>query len=270
MSAAPDPLTIILLTCVFLVLSEILRALSAGTLLCPPQPRRRIEFDGALFGAATFFILFNVIPVLVQRFLLRSESAAEKPVPTSLQIELNVVFNFLMIAALVAFIVARRKNRLADYGIDVHGWLAEMRYGGLAFLACLPFVIAIIVLISRWRSPDTQNSLLILLRQTGSERTVWEVVLAAAVSAPLAEEMLFRVAFQGSLEARLPLAWAIGIPAVVFAGVHGPYDALPLLPLALALGCVYHFRRSYVAVVTTHALFNATFLILALAQKGGA
>ncbi len=270
MSAAPDPLTIILLTCVFLVLSEILRALSAGTLLCPPQPRRRLEFDWVVFSAATVFILTNVVPVLVQPFLPRSATAAEKPVPSSLRVEAAVVANFVIIAVLVLLIVARRKNRLADYGIDVRGWLAEIRYGGLAFLACLPFVIAIIVLISRWRSPDTQNSLLILLRQTGSERTIWEVVFAAVVSAPLAEEMLFRVTFQGPLEARLPLAWAIAVPAVVFAGVHGPYDALPLLPLAVALGCVYHLRRSYVAVVTTHALFNATFLILALAQKGAA
>jgi membrane protease YdiL (CAAX protease family) len=267
MSAAPDSLTIILLASVFVVLAEMLRALSAGALLSPPQPRRQLQFDWAVLGAALFFILLNVIPVLLQPFLPVVESAAEKPTPTSRGVEGAILTNLFIMAVLITLIFARPKNRLADYGIDLRGWLAEMRFGGLAFLACLPFVIALILLTSHWRSPDTQNPLLILLRQTGSERTLSEVVFAAVLSAPLAEELLFRVAFQGPLEARLHPVWAIAIPAFVFAGVHGRYDALPLLPLALALGVLYHFRRSYVAVVTAHALFNATFLILALAQK---
>ena len=141
---------------------------------------------------------------------------------------------------------------------------------GLGFLACLPFVIVVMGLVSRWRSPDTQNSLLILLREAGNEWTIVGVVFTAVVSAPLTEELLFRVAFQGSLETRLPLPWAIGIPAVIFASVHGRYDVLPLLPLAIVLGVLYHLRRSYVACVTMHAMFNATFLVLALWQRQAA
>lgn len=273
MSAAPDPLTIILLASVFLVMAEILRALSAGALLAPAHPRRRLEFDGAVFGIALFFILLSVVPALLQPFLAAAkgpvaEAVAEKPVPTSRQVLVAILTNFFVIGIVISSIIARRKNQLTDYGIDLRGWLAEVRFGGLGYLACLPFVIALLLLISRWRSPETQNPLLIVLRETGSKQTIWEVVFAAVVSAPLAEELLFRVALQGSLESRLSPAWAIGITAVVFVSMHGRYDALPLLPLAIALGCLYHFRRSYVAIVTAHALFNATFLILALSRRG--
>jgi uncharacterized protein len=241
-----------------------------------------------VLGAASLFMSLTILLALVQPFLRSAENAesaiekpvqtkieksdptptVEKPAPTALRAEGAILTNVVVIAVVLVMIAARHKNHFADYGIDLQGWLAEVRFGGLGFLACLPFVIAIILLSSHWRSPETQNPLLILLRQTGSERTIWEVVFAAVVSAPLAEELLFRVAFQGPLETQLPPKWAIAIPALIFASFHGVYDALPLLPLAISLGCLYHFRRSYVAVVTAHALFNATFLILALSQRG--
>jgi uncharacterized protein len=257
----------ILLAVLLLVLGEILRAVLKRQLLVPRQPRRPLEFDWVVLSVALAFILLNVVSVLVRLLTAGGEDAGEKSPLTSLRVEAAILTNFVIIAILVSLILARRINRLVDYGIDLRGWLAEIRFGGLGFLASLPLVVAVIVILGPYRSQETQNSLLILLRETGSKRTILEVVFAAVVTAPLAEELLFRVILQGLLETRLSLAGAIAIPACVFAAVHGPYDALPLLPLALVLGALYHLRRSYVANVTTHALFNATFLILALWQR---
>src|SRR5580704_16214676 len=267
MLAAPDVLIAILLAALVLVLGETLRALLTGELFVPPEPRSRLQFDWVVLAAALCFILLNVVPLLVQPFFAGAEHAGEKRPPSSRLIEAEILSRFFIIGILIAVIAARRKNRLADYGIDSQSWVSEIRFGGLGFLASLPFVIVIILLASHWRSPETQNPLLILLRETGSGRTLAEVVFAAVISAPLSEELLFRVTFQGPLEARLPVSWAITIPAFVFAGVHGLHDALPLLPLALVLGALYHLRRSYVAIVTAHACFNAAFLILALSQR---
>jgi len=267
MPAAPDPITAILLAVIFLTLTEILRALGAGQLLAPPQPRPRLKFDWAVFAAACTFI---ALPALLGLLFAGREISTDKSAAPPDHVDGAILTNFVIIAVLVAVIFARRKNRPADYGIDLRGWLAEIRFGGLGFLACLPFVVAIILLTSHWRQPDKQNMLLILLRDTQSEWTILKVVFAAVISAPLAEELLFRVSFQGPLETRLSQGWAISIPAFIFASVHGIYDALPLLPLALALGALYHLRRSYVAIVTAHALFNASFLVLALWQRDAA
>ncbi len=103
-----------------------------------------------------------------------------------------------------------------------------------------------------------------MLQRTDSDGAVIVITIAAVVAAPLTEELIFRIVFQGLLESLVPPPVAILIPAVAFSIMHGKYDAIPLFPLALALGIVYHIRRSYVAVVTIHALFNATFLALAL------
>jgi membrane protease YdiL (CAAX protease family) len=264
MSTTPDPLTIVLLVTICLVLGEMLRAFSSGDLLAPPQPRRRLEFDWAVLAVAGVFILLSLIPAVAMLFpgAQTAEKAAE-PTPT-LRLGAAIVEKFFVIGALLVIMLTRQKNRLTDYGIDFRGFLAEVRYGGLGLLACLPFVIVIMAILGHWRRPETQNPLLILLHESGNESTIVQAVFVAAVAAPLAEELLFRVAFQGNLEARLSAWWAVGIPAVIFPAVHGIYDALPLLPLAITLGVLYHRRRSYVAVVTTHALFNALFLALTL------
>ncbi len=267
MPSGPDLLTAVLLMALLLVLGETLRALLAGELFVPAQPRRPLAFDWAVLAGALLFIALNIVPVLLHPFLA-NEATAAQTTPTSLRIEEAILTHFVVIAVLLTLIAARRTNRPADYGIDARGWLSEMRYGGLGFLASLPFVLAVILLMARWRSHETQNPLLIVLQQTGSERTLWEVAFTAVASAPLAEELLFRVTFQGPLQVRLPRGWAIAIPAIIFASVHGPYDALPLLPLALVLGVLYYVRRSYIAIVTAHGLFNAAFLVLALTQRG--
>jgi membrane protease YdiL (CAAX protease family) len=267
MPDVPDLLIASLLAVLVIALGETLRALLTGELFVPPRSRPALQFDWALLIAALAFILLNVLPLLVLPFLASKEPADAHRAPSSRAIEAEILTKFFVIAVMISLIVARHKNQLADYGIDWQGWVSEMRWGGLGFLASVPFVLTLLVLTTRWRSPETQNPLLILLHQTGSSRTLVEVVFAAVISAPLSEELLFRVALQGQLETRLPRSWSIAIPAVVFAGVHGPYDALPLLPLALVLGLLYHFRRSYVATVTAHSLFNAAFLVLALSQR---
>jgi hypothetical protein len=95
----------------------------------------------------------------------------------------------------------------------------------------------------------------------------WEylfpIVLAAAVLAPVAEELLFRVVFQGWFADRVGKL-AVPLTAGLFCLVHGPSDAPLLVPLALALGLLFEYRRSYLEVVAAHAAFNAANLFAAV------
>ncbi len=252
----------LLLLGLLLVLGEMARALVMEEMITPPQPRRPIMVEWHVVAIAAFFLLVFVLPAVVQ--LATGQRPPQKESDAS--VVWAIVTNFVIVAVVIPFLAVTGRNRLADYGIQGRGWRAEVRFGGIGFLVAMPLVIAILAAMSSIRGPQTEHPYLKLV-ETGNETVLIGVAVAAVIAAPLTEELIFRVIFQGLLETRLPPAAAILLPALAFAAIHGIYDALPLLPLAVVLGIVYHLRRSYIAVVTIHAMFNASFLLLALGSR---
>jgi len=129
---------------------------------------------------------------------------------------------------------------------------------GLASL--LPTALAALVLSLFVGEPDPNESHALLRAMDGKG---WEfilpITLIAAVLAPLKEELLFRVILQGWFADRVGKP-AIILSALVFAVIHGYPGGLLLVPLALILGTLYEYRRSYLEVVAVHATFNAVNL----------
>jgi uncharacterized protein len=259
---APVLVILGLLVGLLLVLGEMTLALVMGNVIVEPTPRRRPVVERHVVATALVLLLVYVLPPLVEMAL-----GARPPKEAS---EAGVLFaivaSFVIVAAVVPLLIATGRNRLSDFGIDLRGWRGEVRYGGLGFLVATPIVMGLLIAMSSWRGPQVEHPFLKLLAN-GSGPEIVGVAVAAVVAAPVTEELIFRVLFQGLLESRLRPWLAILLPAVAFAAIHGMYDAIPLLPLAIVLGVVYHVRRSYLAVVTIHAMFNATFLLLALGAR---
>jgi uncharacterized protein len=252
----------LLLVGLLLVLGEMARATVVGELIAQRRSRKPLVVEWHVVAAAIFFLLVFVVPAVIEAL------HRNRPPGTASEdsIVFSIIANFVILAAVIPLLAMTGKNRLADYGIDSQGWRAEVRYGGLGYLVTIPLVLAAIVAMSSLRGPQTVHPYLKLL-EAGNGSAIIGVAFAAVVAAPLTEELIFRVVFQGLLESLVPPSAAILVPAVAFAAMHGKYDALPLFPLAIVLGIVYHVRRSYVAVVTIHAMFNATFLTLALCAR---
>lgn len=156
---------------------------------------------------------------------------------------------------------------LGDFGWRSEKAVAQAGIGALAFLASILPVGIVLAATAEWRSADELHSFLRLIAAEPGPITVAWVAFAAVVLAPLLEELMYRVILQGSLERVAPPSVAIVGVALVFSAVHNPIDVLPLVPLALILGYVYHRTRSYLAVVTAHALFNLTMLVLMLVTR---
>jgi membrane protease YdiL (CAAX protease family) len=153
---------------------------------------------------------------------------------------------------------------LRDFGWRRENAGTQVGIGALTFLASILPVGFVLASTAARRSADALHPFLRLIAAEPGPTTIAWVAFAAVVLAPLLEELMYRVILQGSLERVASPAVAIVGVALVFSAVHNPIDVLPLVPLALILGYVYHRTRSYLAVVTAHALFNSTMLVLML------
>lgn len=258
----PALLIVLLLVLLLLVLGETARSLFMGERLTLRRTPKRLVVEWHVVAIALVFLAIDVIPALIE---MAVGSRSHDKV-TNRVVLLAIVTNFVILASVIPLLAVTGRNRLADSGISLRDFRTEVKVGGLGYLVATPLVMAVIFAMNSWRGPETEHPFLKLL-ENGSNGTLVSVAIAAVVAAPLAEELVFRVLFQGLLESLVPPAVAILVPAVAFAARHGKYDALPLLPLAIVLGTVYYLRRSYVAIVIIHAMFNATFLLLALSAR---
>ncbi|HUG91930.1 MAG TPA: CPBP family intramembrane glutamic endopeptidase [Planctomycetaceae bacterium] len=196
---------------------------------------------------------------------LEQQFAGAKPAVVSLErVQQSCLESAAVLAILLLVLSHAGARGLSDFGMRSEQWPLQIAIGGAAFLASVLPVAAVLWATRAWRSADTQHPLLQLLAREGRWDAVIWVGLAAVVLAPLLEELMYRVILQGTCErfVRPPLA-VVGV-ALVFSAVHNVTDILPLVPLALILGYVYHRTRSYLAVVTAHALFNLAMLLLSL------
>jgi membrane protease YdiL (CAAX protease family) len=105
--------------------------------------------------------------------------------------------------------------------------------------------------------PSPQTMIQIFLESAGPAGKIY-LALVAMLMAPLAEEILFRGILYAALKHRFRLGVALGVSALVFAGLHANAASfLPLAAFAVALARLYDHTQNLLAPITAHAVFNA-------------
>jgi uncharacterized protein len=231
---------------------------SLGKSPLSPQPQEQVVWP-ALPVCATFLVAF-FLPV----FIVSLAAPGEKLSLAAVQWRcVGLAAQGLVVVGLLAFAGPLRKQ---DFGWDLSRWRRDMLVGLAGFLASLApvFLVTKVLADLGWRGPDDKHLFFkILDGDSGHEILGW-IALSVVVVAPLAEELLYRVLLQGWSQAHIAPWKAIVFSATIFSLAHQEHDWLPLFPLALILGYVYHRTRSYLATVVLHSLFNATNLTLAV------
>ncbi|WP_437224545.1 CPBP family intramembrane glutamic endopeptidase [Planctomicrobium sp. SH661] len=167
----------------------------------------------------------------------------------------GVVVLFVLLTSL--FLGARSRTDLVRLGFRSDNIPGQIHDGEMGLLATVIPTGLILILTASLRSVETEHPFLRLLKETNDGLGLFLILLSAVVFAPLKEELMFRVILQSWLEERFRPWLAVVLSSGAFAAVHGVPDSIALLPLALVLGYLFQRRRSYLAVVAVHALFNA-------------
>lgn len=196
-----------------------------------------------------------------------ADAQPDRPPATTAGVAANAAIGAGLVSLLLLLLRAAEPRSLTACGISLRQWPQQIALGGYGLLLAIGPVMASIAATAAWRSQDTQHSFLQLLASQPPLEVLLLMVVTVCVIAPLSEELMFRVILQGWLRSRLARWPAILLTAALFALVHGWRDSLPLLPLALTLGWLFDRQHSYLAVVTTHSLFNGVMLTLALLAK---
>ena len=226
----------------------------------------RSEWNSIPALIVIFVVLQMVLMGLLARFvpaMPKQEVAALEISSVALQAAVSIGLTIVLSAA-----AAGSANSWSAIGITRENWQGQIRLGMNGFFAAvLPTAISLAMTFPI-RGEENQHAMLKLLKQSPELGTIAVIALAAAVVAPLFEELLYRVILQGWLVTLLPVPVAVTAVAMTFGFVHGWRDGLALIPLALILGYVFHRSHSYLSVVVIHSLFNATMLGLQLLNLG--
>lgn len=176
-----------------------------------------------------------------------------------------ITFSFGLVLVLILKLL--NSDGMPGLGFRWKDRVGQLRDGAVGFLLALLPVMALLLLTFPFRTEEVLHPFFQLLKARPEFTTVLWIFISAVVVAPLFEELIYRVIFQSWLESRFPPFVSILISAFVFSIVHGFPDCIPLFPLAYILGLLFYCRRSYIANVITHSLFNAINLALAMASQ---
>lgn len=253
--------------------SRLIARLWNGSEPIPRRRQRRVPWslDGAVL--AGFFLMGAVASL----FADTGEASVE--------IGFSVVFaqlsTLLLFATLsVGWLLMQYRSKapftakgiaLADFGLGGtdEQQVRDLGLGVMAFAVMLPLVYAANAALVLILGTPTAHPAIEELMATPTTETIFSVILLAVISAPLFEELAFRVLLQGGLQRLAPRNawWPTVVSSLAFGLSHTNqgYAFMPITVLAFGLGYVYRQTHSYPAVVAMHMAFNGLSLAVAIA-----
>jgi membrane protease YdiL (CAAX protease family) len=227
----------------------------------PLEPISLYTADALAMRAAQVFALFFVVQLSVA-FTLRG-------VPRGVALGAMALTTVIAVIVLFRTQVAGRKITLRDVGISRENLGANIFWGIGTWIASLPF-LAMAVLIAQALMPffpEPSHPVNQMMAGGAGPLLLFGIFLAASVSAPFWEEIMFRGLMTPAL-ARLfgSRFTAIGISSFAFAAIHpqGVVLWLALGTIAVFCSLVTYQTRSLVPAIAMHALHNTVILTIGL------
>ena len=162
----------------------------------------------------------------------------------------------LAIARRIGFLPAARPRLRVSAGIAA-GVMIWTSCNALILLALMTSSLAVVAPQVLRRLQDFMGQMYEPLFALSSPLDVAGILLVVTIVPAICEETLFRGYIQRLLRGRLSAAWAVGISAVLFAGVHAePLGFLSRVALGVGLGVAYERTGSLRLPMVIHASHN--------------
>gem|GEM_PF-4625222 len=188
----------------------------------------------------------------------KNQSVSESKPQNNLKDNLagNLQLQILLLLILGGTFFAVSQNQLDEFGFRKTEIGSQISDGCVGFLVSLAPVSLALFVSMPFRSVNTVHPFLKLVGLGLGWDDFALISFSAVVMAPLFEELVFRVLFQGFLQDRIHPVLAILFTSLAFGFIHGWPDMIPIFTFSLVLGYFFYRTNSYLTVVVLHALFN--------------
>jgi membrane protease YdiL (CAAX protease family) len=221
-----------------------------------------------LFETFLLWLGLNIVlATIIRAVRLTEEHAPLSPLEIlTLTIALNTWISFGVVVLL-----QQQGIRLWEIGLHRARLAQGALLAAVRVAAWMPAILLLNIWIQIAIPPKEANVHLIQkLLTSGSMGLKLLAIVAATVTAPIAEELLFRGLLQTWLCKRIGAAPGVVMSALLFAGMHFSTwpDPIALFPAGLLFGTVYQQTRSLSASILAHSLFNSISVCIALMHQG--
>ena len=147
--------------------------------------------------------------------------------------------------------------------------------GFTTFLIAMPVVVLVGLiwqfLLTSFGLPIEPQDIMSRLANAESPALLIGMIVLATITAPIAEELIFRAGFFRYLRTRLPRGAALLVPACLFAALHQNLATFaPLVALGIVFSLAYERTGRIGTAMIAHGLFNAHTIALILIDPSAA
>ena len=175
-------------------------------------------------------------------------------------------------------------SRVTIGGQTIMSWLNRSQFslgkqigiGILGWGANLPIILVSMVLMQNFiKNSNANHPITEMISQGGGGFAMFALFFAGAVAAPLWEEVAFRGALFGGMNAasrgrKYGVVISVALSSLAFAAIHPQGPALWLmLGWIGAMGCLLtYYTRSIIPAIVMHAVHNGTLLLMSISILG--
>jgi uncharacterized protein len=191
-----------------------------------------------------------------------SMAELEKLASHAVVVSLSAIITVPAQLGIVAFAIHRARCRFVDYLALVRPSRTYVLIGIACLVVLLPFADLVTWMTGRSIVPPFVIEAYKTARDSG---TLWLLVIALVVAAPLAEEIVFRgFMYRGLAASRVDVAGAILIPSAIWAVMHVQYEAFFIAQIfvgGLVFGILRWKSGSTWLTILLHAIVNLSSLL---------